>query len=194
MLTTKKQKKQPIDALNILIKVVIIGALASLVLLQFGCSTASSGDNEPEKTPYLKIGNQEKFQFPVDENTYSQQYGVEPAAQSILVQSEVNRNTTTTTIKMKDLGFNFDLEFIFRSKKTQIYIGFRLDDDYSTIDKLKEREANLFASNLLMNKELLVKTLKNISNITDEIIQSLAQTFNVSISAMTIRLSQLGYC
>lgn len=50
-----------------------------------------------------------------------------------------------------------------------------------------EREANNFAASLIMPKELIKKAWAKLQNVED-----CAQVFNVSIEAMSIRLSRMG--
>lgn len=63
-------------------------------------------------------------------------------------------------------------------------ILFRLDDAKSTC---LEVEANNFASSLIMPKELVIEAWERLKNIED-----CANIFNVSLLAMTIRLTKLG--
>jgi Zn-dependent peptidase ImmA (M78 family) len=62
----------------------------------------------------------------------------------------------------------------------------------STGEVLKEREANAFAAALLMPKSLIDREIKKISD-TEEIVDKLAELFEVSKLAMSFRLSNLGY-
>lgn len=79
----------------------------------------------------------------------------------------------------------------------QMSIHFR-DSSSSTGVKVEEIEANLFAAELLMPRQMLERSLKSCSVIAlsddeDCTIRSLANEYNVSTAAMTIRLSSLGY-
>ena len=79
----------------------------------------------------------------------------------------------------------------------QISVQFR-NSTSSTGVKVEEMEANLFAAELLMPAEMLARTLQRYSVITisdddDDTIKSLAQEYQVSAAAMTVRLSSLGY-
>lgn len=59
-----------------------------------------------------------------------------------------------------------------------------------------EKEANLFAAELLMPTRFLAKDLENIDEVDlldESMIQDLAQKYCVSTQAMTFRLSYLGY-
>ncbi|MHA4895776.1 ImmA/IrrE family metallo-endopeptidase [Pedobacter sp. PWIIR3] len=62
----------------------------------------------------------------------------------------------------------------------------------STGESIKEREANAFAAALLMPKSYIEDELAKLS-IDDDIIEKLANNFNVSKMAMSFRLSNLGY-
>lgn len=80
----------------------------------------------------------------------------------------------------------------------QISIQFR-DSVSSAGVKVEEMEANLFAAELLMPTDMLARSLKSFDsiNLADEdnggVISELADEYEVSISAMTVRLSSLGY-
>lgn len=62
----------------------------------------------------------------------------------------------------------------------------------TTGEVLKEREANAFAAALLMPKFLVEREIRQITDF-DNIVESLAEKFEVSKSAMSFRLSNLGY-
>jgi Zn-dependent peptidase ImmA (M78 family) len=79
-----------------------------------------------------------------------------------------------------------DKDFIvkFRSKKT-----------YSEQEMLHERQANAFAAALLMPKQFIFVELNKAQNqelSENELIEELARTFEVSVPAMTYRLSDLN--
>lgn len=65
---------------------------------------------------------------------------------------------------------------------------------YSKKEEKIEAEANYFAANLLMPKSLLLEEIKKLDSYADDDqnIGRLATIFNVSISAMTYRLINLG--
>jgi Zn-dependent peptidase ImmA (M78 family) len=73
-------------------------------------------------------------------------------------------------------------------------IHFR-DEDSSTGEMKKEREANAFAAAILMPKRMLQEAIESIPSFytEDMAIKSLAKKFDVSTMAMSIRLSKLGY-
>ena len=60
---------------------------------------------------------------------------------------------------------------------------------------LKEIEANQFAASLLMPSKLLLRSIKalKVKSLCDDHVEQLAEKFQVSEQAMTIRLSTLGY-
>lgn len=69
------------------------------------------------------------------------------------------------------------------------------DGNSSTGERLQEREANAFAANLLMPRALLMEYVHRTSfdlSGEGEVIQQLANDFNVSSQAMTYRLANLG--
>ena len=67
------------------------------------------------------------------------------------------------------------------------------NQDSSTGEMLREREANAFAAALLMPEKLLIKEIKNhhFELSDDDNLLELAKLFNVSVSAMTFRLMNL---
>jgi len=88
-------------------------------------------------------------------------------------------------------GVHFDGD----STTLQVY---RRDANSSTGLDLNEREANLFAAELLMPESLLRDEMLKIEKLglldeSDETIRKLATKYRVSSSAMTYRLINLGY-
>lgn len=85
---------------------------------------------------------------------------------------------------------------LFVNKKgglaSQIY---HRDEQSSTGEIRKEREANAFAAALLMPENLIENQVFNSKNTIDidDLINDLAETFNVSAQAMSFRLANLGY-
>ncbi len=68
------------------------------------------------------------------------------------------------------------------------------DEEASEGTNLQEREANLFASTLLMPKEFLEKDLRHLQNVAthnDTLIRNLARKYGVSAHALLIRISTL---
>ena len=86
------------------------------------------------------------------------------------------------------------------SKKDGYTLQLR-NPDSATGESINEREANLFAAELLMPAKFLAKELrkKEFDLLDDEVLadegvlKSLAKTCGVSVQALTIRLSNLGY-
>lgn len=66
------------------------------------------------------------------------------------------------------------------------------NNDSTTGEIIKEREANAFAAALLMPSHFIEKEMNGLPISTD-IIPHLASVFNVSTQAMSFRLSNLGY-
>ncbi len=69
------------------------------------------------------------------------------------------------------------------------------DENSSKESIQQEIEANNFAAALIMPKDFILDEIKNLkrSYLVDDDIENLAETFKVSIQAMSIRLSNLGY-
>lgn len=74
-----------------------------------------------------------------------------------------------------------DKQFIYRSHNS----------GDTPVKKEMEHEANLFASNILMPTSLLRREIEKY-DISEEGIKQLAEVFNVSTTAMSIRISSLG--
>lgn len=77
--------------------------------------------------------------------------------------------------------------------------GFKVwlrDNASSKGTDIEEKEANLFAAELLMPATFLARDVERIGTIDlldEEILQELASTYGVSTQAMTFRLAYLGY-
>ncbi|WP_285009628.1 ImmA/IrrE family metallo-endopeptidase [Pedobacter faecalis] len=74
-------------------------------------------------------------------------------------------------------------------------VKYRSNKSYSELELKQEQEANAFAASLLMPKEFVLEEitspmLKNLSE--SDVISELARIFNVSIPAMTFRLTNLN--
>lgn len=67
------------------------------------------------------------------------------------------------------------------------------NNDSTTGEMRKEREANSFAASLLMPKKFIKKELKNAPDNDKDPISYLAKKFKVSEQAMTYRLANLDY-
>ncbi len=76
------------------------------------------------------------------------------------------------------------------------YIVYRRDVRSSTGEDRREIEANRFAAALLMPADLLQAEIQNqpFDFGDEEMLTTLASKFQVSIQAMSIRLSNLGFC
>jgi Zn-dependent peptidase ImmA (M78 family) len=79
--------------------------------------------------------------------------------------------------------------------KDFIVVKYRGNKNYSTEELKHEREANVFAAALLMPQLMIIKELekKELQKLTEnDLIEELAKTFDVSVPAMTYRLSELN--
>lgn len=89
-----------------------------------------------------------------------------------------------------ELGHYFLHQDFLKSEEIHVDIMYRsINNNESEIEKLreKEKEVDYFAGALLMNRTLLEKMHKE-----NDSIKELAEIFNVSVSAMTVRLDILG--
>ncbi len=68
------------------------------------------------------------------------------------------------------------------------------NQESSTGETVREREANAFSAALLMPEKYLLKEIRNhhFELSEDDSLQELAKLFNVSVSAMTFRLINLN--
>jgi Zn-dependent peptidase ImmA (M78 family) len=79
--------------------------------------------------------------------------------------------------------------------KDFIVIKYRSNKEYSAIEMKHEREANAFAASILMPEHLIKAEIekKEMKMLTEnELIEKLANIFEVSVPAMTFRLSELN--
>jgi Zn-dependent peptidase ImmA (M78 family) len=67
------------------------------------------------------------------------------------------------------------------------------DTTSATGEDIEEREANLFAAEILMPSKLLREAVEQIGDLDEAGVDALAKQFGVSTQAMTIRLGYLGY-
>lgn len=84
------------------------------------------------------------------------------------------------------------------NKRDELFIDENLvyfrDGKSTDIRDQKEIEANRFAAALLMPKKLLSNALDDLIDINDDLtIRRLARRFQVSVQALTVRLTNLGY-
>lgn len=88
--------------------------------------------------------------------------------------------------------------YILHTDKSNLFIDkifFRKKSDgYTTKEEKIEKEANYFAANILMPEKLVLQAILNLDcDLYDDIaIDDLAKEFNVSSSAMSFRLINLG--
>lgn len=101
----------------------------------------------------------------------------------------VNKNDVKTRQRFTiahELGHFFLHKDFLESEELHVDIMYRTAEKETDEEKEREREVDYFAGALLMNRTLLEK-MHNENNS----IQELADIFNVSISAMTVRLDVL---
>lgn len=88
--------------------------------------------------------------------------------------------------------------YILHSKSQPIFVDktpkvFYRNSASASGEILKEREANAFAAALLMPKALVLEELKKVNSDAVEAVGQLATKFEVSVQAMSFRLSNLGF-
>ena len=84
--------------------------------------------------------------------------------------------------------------FILHGTKDHHYKPVRFRSNSITSDEIKiEREANVGAALILMPKENVFKQIGDKQSLSESDISELAKTFQVSLTAMNIRLSELGF-
>lgn len=101
----------------------------------------------------------------------------------------VNKNNVKTRQRFTiahELGHYFLHKEFLKSEEIHVDIMYRSAEKSDEEDKKREREVDYFAGSLLMNRTLLTRLYKENNSI-----QSLADIFNVSVSAMTVRLDIL---
>lgn len=85
--------------------------------------------------------------------------------------------------------------YLIHKKQDNSYKGIRFRSTYiSSKEKKEEREANTFASQLLIPTNFVKKDLEDSSEISEDKIIKLSKKYEVSVIAMTIRLEKLGFC
>lgn len=88
--------------------------------------------------------------------------------------------------------------YILHSKWTQVFLDastiFFRDELASEGSDIEEIEANTFAAELLMPENVLRQIIRQqpLDAFDDKAVQKLAQRFEVSVQALTIRLTRLG--
>lgn len=104
----------------------------------------------------------------------------------ILVNENDVRERQRFTIA-HELGHYFLHKDILQNNEIHVDIMYRDPKEGDEEEKKREKEVDYFAGALLMNKTLLEKMYNENSTITE-----LAELFDVSVSAMTVRLDVLG--
>lgn len=102
----------------------------------------------------------------------------------------VNKNDVKTRQRFTiahELGHYFLHQDYLKSEEIHIDTMYRAVEKANEEEKERERQVDYFAGALLMNRTLLEKLYKENNSIQD-----LADIFNVSVSAMTVRLDILG--
>ena len=102
----------------------------------------------------------------------------------------VNKNDVITRQRFTiahELGHYFLHQDYLKSEEIHIDIMYRIAEKGNDTEKEREKQVDYFAGALLMNRTLLEKLHKENNSI-----QELADLFNVSVSAMTVRLDILG--
>lgn len=111
------------------------------------------------------------------------------AKKTIYLNSNIHENRKRFTLA-HELG-----HYLVHKKQDNSYKGVRFRSEYiASQEKNEEREANHFASLLLMPKRFIEEELKKTKEISEEFIFDLAKKYKVSSIAMTIRLEKMGYC
>lgn len=112
-------------------------------------------------------------------------YNQEKENFEILVNKNDTRERKRFTIA-HEIGHFFLHREILMSDEIHIDIMYRMPNEDEE-QKRREKEVDYFAGALLMNKTLLTKMYNENNTITE-----LAEIFDVSVSAMTVRLDILG--
>lgn len=112
-------------------------------------------------------------------------YNKEKENFEILVNKNDTRERKRFTIA-HEIGHFFLHKEILMSDEIHIDIMYRMPNEDEE-QKRREKDVDYFAGALLMNKTLLTKMYNESNTITE-----LAEIFDVSVSAMTVRLDVLG--
>lgn len=84
--------------------------------------------------------------------------------------------------------------YLIHKKQDNSYKGVRFRSQFvASQEKKEEREANVFASLLLMPTQFLEEDLQKKLEISEEFVMELSQKYQVSPIAMTIRIEKMGY-
>lgn len=124
-------------------------------------------------------------------------FGKQNALIGVNRKHHINRQRFTIGHEIGHLLLHHFQGVHFDGETTGLQINFR-DDKSSTGLDLYEREANLFAAELLMPRKLLKADLAKIDSISlvskeDLTLKHLAAKYRVSVRAITYRLAYLGY-
>ena len=88
--------------------------------------------------------------------------------------------------------------YILHNEKSNIFVDTilfkRQMEGYTSKEEKWEREANFFAANILMPEQLVKREVHLLEGdlYDDDNVRTLAKKFNVSLSAMTFRLTNMG--
>ncbi len=111
------------------------------------------------------------------------------AKKTIYISTNIHENRKRFTLA-HELG-----HYLIHKKADNSYKGVRFRSEHiSTQEKNEEREANHFASLLLIPTKFLKEELDSLTEFSEDFIFNLAKKYKVSSIAMTIRLEKLGYC
>lgn len=126
----------------------------------------------------------------------------DPTQQKVIIG--VNKNHPDNR-KRFTIGHELGHFLLHESAKFHVDYKFRLkisDDEFQKGDSTEEKEANLFAAELLMPASFIKQDLEQINRpdlfealdiFEDEKLQSLAKHYQVSVQALTFRLAYLNY-
>ncbi len=108
--------------------------------------------------------------------------------QTIYLSTNIHENRKRFTLA-HELG-----HYLIHKKQDNSYKGVRFRSEHiASQEKNEEREANHFASLLLIPTKFINDEIKDLQEISEEFILELAKKYQVSSIAMTIRLEKLGY-
>lgn len=111
------------------------------------------------------------------------------AKKTIYISSNIHENRKRFTLA-HELG-----HYLVHKKQDNSYKGVRFRSEHiSSQEKNEEREANHFASLLLMPTQFIQEELDGLKELSEDFIFDLAKKYKVSSIAMTIRLEKMGYC
>ncbi|MCT4664977.1 MAG: ImmA/IrrE family metallo-endopeptidase [Flavobacteriales bacterium] len=163
---------------------------------------------EEKATKILSELNIEKCDF-IDVYKIAKHYGIdvqpevlEDSISGVLILKEDNvyiRYNKSHDEKRQRFTISHELGHFFLHSRFPIFVDkgenrLYRNQDSSTGELKKEREANAFAAALLMPKSFIEYEINLIEkNVNSDAVEYLAKKFNVSIQAMSFRLANLGY-